>query len=156
MLIQNQKNKLRNLNNLSNQTASDLNELEISQIAQDNRLDLKSLFTNRRIVTLSSGWFIPEAVKENDDCYEYEVYLMDCPLYLIPYITVTVIGKENTSSRYPTFQIYDSEEEFLEERIEGEQPTIKIIQNNIRIYCGVLVGAEVKILITIINPKEFI
>jgi hypothetical protein len=164
MNYENTHNKIRAINNLIKSTAEEISELEIEQISQDKNLDIKQLLIDKRIITLTSGWqnitIIPtedESVDEGGYCH-YNLTLLACPLYLIPYIKIITIA-ENSTTAYENasyIRILDIEDA---EEIVNEDGSINTIEKSVQIFCAANTasdeGIKIKFIINIFNPREF-
>lgn len=157
------KHKIRTVNNETKNNSNNISILEISEIAEDKKLDIKELLVGKRIINLSSGLLNTILVPNEDESWDagaycnYEIELINCPIYLLPYIKIAAIG-QNTEAfeNYSYIQIINAEEN---EEMVNKDMGMEPLEKTVKIFCGALTasteGIKIKFLINITNPKEF-
>jgi len=156
------KNKIYNINNITEESKSIISNLKIKEYQEYKKLDIKKLLSSKKIITLSSEFQTPVIVSNSDKLgttlyyTTYNIILIQCPLYLIPYIKMSTISTKSDTSSFYDIRIQNIEDN---EEIVTEDNKINSIRKDIKIMCSVLtsieMGQRIKFVITIFNPREF-
>jgi hypothetical protein len=160
----NSSHKIRRIYNTAKDLSNTLEKDKMEEIAKDRKIDISEFNTLKSIITIATEWITTADGTEfsydeyNDyNYYNYEFELLNCPIYIIPFIKVTVLYKgDSVISKGGIIQIYDISEE---EELINEDRAMNSLKKTFKVCVPIVtyhgLGEEVKVIITIYNPREF-